>query len=76
MTRVSSQAIRSTPASVSSARRVMSPRLPIGVATRCRPGNRPWRGQDVAADGKCPGAGPVRLSAPYLELAFGRIMSI
>ncbi|MEI9925912.1 MAG: hypothetical protein WDN50_23125 [Bradyrhizobium sp.] len=28
----------STPASVSSARKVMSPRLPIGVATRCRPG--------------------------------------
>src|SRR5260370_168183 len=36
--RVSSQAMMSTPASVSSARRVMSPRLPIGVATRCRPG--------------------------------------
>ena len=37
VTRVSSQAIRSAAASTSSARSVMSRRLPIGVATRCRP---------------------------------------
>ncbi len=35
--RVSSQAIRSQPARVSSPRKVMSPRLPIGVATRYNP---------------------------------------
>ena len=38
VTRVSSQGIRSTAASTSSARSVMSPRLPIGVATTCSPG--------------------------------------
>lgn len=35
--RVSSQAIKSLPASVSSARRVISPRFPIGVETRYNP---------------------------------------
>ena len=38
-TRVSSQATMSAAASVSSARRVMSPRLPIGVATRYSAGS-------------------------------------
>ena len=35
--RVSSQAITSAPASAASARKVMSPKFPIGVATICRP---------------------------------------
>ena len=43
MTRVSSQAIRSAAARISSARSVMSRRLPIGVATRCRPGRERGR---------------------------------
>src|ERR1700722_14004495 len=71
--RVSSQAMTSTPARVSSARRVMSPRLPIGVATRCSPGAafgavKTWEPTENVLS-----AEPAACSDPYMDGAFARI---
>src|SRR5437868_15300215 len=48
VTRVSSHRMRSTLRSTHNARKVTSPRLPIGVATRCRPGASSCSGAQAA----------------------------
>src|SRR5437588_3253471 len=71
VTRVSSQKMRSAPCNTASARSVMSPRLPIGVATRYSPGASSV--SDIAPAGCGAAAGPGGDDARGSGLlAFGR----
>src|SRR6185437_7981534 len=80
VTRVSSQRTRSTPRKTHRPRSVMSPRLPIGVATRCRPGASAWVGDQTErstfrAGLLAPGArsGSAASTAPSPEAGFAAV---